>query len=160
MANEPRGVDPKAWDRVTAGIKSVEANRRPVGRLGRDRPAGSAARCRGGSVFKLYVIGGPTDGSFDLDIVVDGNSETITVEWDDTPATLRPKIESHADIDDDEIEIEANADAIIANNSFTIRSAGGLRTKDFDIVLTFGFVNELTGGIGQPYPFVDECFCR
>ena len=55
--------------------------------------------------LQLAVLGGPTGGTFDIDLTVNDSEETLTFNYDDTAAEVKTELETHTEIAVDDVTV-------------------------------------------------------
>ena len=60
----------------------------------------TAANCK----MQLTVFGSPTGGTFDIDLLVDGTTDTLTFNYDDTAAEVKTELATHTNLTTAEID--------------------------------------------------------
>lgn len=121
--------------------------RRGPGKIGRAIIAGGCSEI----ITKIYIVGGPTGGSFKLTIVARGESREITFAFNSNVALFKSQLETHPEIDVGEVTV-TSAGGILPYQSYT------LETEIQDFSITDQDFTLLTGGFGV-YVFVDRCQC-
>lgn len=98
---QPKGVIPsrEAWEQIVGTVQHVGRHqpRRKARRMPRRRNVGSA----GGDcpeVHEITTTGSPSAGTATLTYVLDGVSDTVTINWDDTATEVKTAMETHSNV--------------------------------------------------------------
>lgn len=88
-----------AMDRVSKAVLAHE--RRPGANDTRHRgryPIGVGGSCPDrNEIHQLTVLGSPTGGTFDMDLTLNGVTETLTFNYDDTSTEVNTELETHSE---------------------------------------------------------------
>lgn len=91
----------------------------------------------------INVFGSPTGGTFDLDVTVDGTTETMTFNWDDTAAEVETELETHSKIASGDVDCTSGP---FPDAAVKVEFQGD--RKETDIPIMMPDHGSLTGGSG------------
>jgi len=141
--NEGYTLGPKALEQIRRVVWSeatkVVRNAAPI--RGRWQRGGgcSSQNCK----LQIHVFGGPTGGTFDFDLTVNGVEETLTLNYDDTAAEVKTELETHSEIAVDDVTV---TDGPLPSATIEIEFVENLKNTDIGVPTTDW--SSLTGGSG------------
>lgn len=93
--------------------------------------------------LQIHVFGGPTGGTFDFDLTVNGVEETLTLNYDDTATEVKTELETHSEIAVDDVIV---TDGPLPSATIEIEFVKNLANTDIGVPTTDW--SSLTGGSG------------
>jgi len=93
--------------------------------------------------LQIHVFGGPTGGTFDFDLTINDVEETLTLNYDDTAAEVKTELETHAEIEVDDVTV---TDGPLPSATVEIEFVENLEKTDVGVPTTDW--SSLTGGSG------------
>jgi hypothetical protein len=91
----------------------------------------------------INIFGSPTGGTFDLDVTVDGTTETMTFNYNDTAAACETELETHSKIASGDVDCTGGP---LPNTAVQVEFQGARANVDIPIMMPDH--GSLTGGSG------------
>jgi len=133
-----------------AGMRTtIKGVRKALGMQGRPIPQPKGPRDEGGgcdsqnAIWDIAILGTPTGGTFTAVVIVNAVSETKTFAYNDSAATVKTTLATHAQIDSADLTVTGT----FPNSTMRIEFGGALANKD--ILQPTTDWSSLTGGTGM-----------
>lgn len=125
-------------------LVSAEVKRLRVLNPGRGRWVKGGGGCRPQNcILQISVFGGPTGGTFDWNLTIDGTETALTFNYDDTAAEVATEIATHSKVTSDDITVTGGD---FPDSTISVEFKGDLAKTD--VAVPTADWSSLTGGSG------------
>jgi hypothetical protein len=142
------GVIPskKVYARIGTAVKHFEQTYINPG-LREEKVVRARGRCeRRNEIWKLKVTGDPTGGTFDIDVIIDGTQETVTIDYNASAASVKTAFATHSELVSTDLD---TAGGPFPGTEITVEFIDNFAGKKmFDSVINTPIIDDsgLTGG--------------